>query len=445
VADRLAVTGVLLLGGASSRFGSPKALARFRGETLAERAHRLLSEVCEEVLVVGKDADALELPFPVLDDGVEERAAAYGVAAGLRAARHDTCIVLPVDAPRVTPSLLRSLIEAQAVPQTGPLPGVYAKSMLTELDERIAYGELALRGVNERTLELDARLLANANTPVELLEAAVADWAEERDDVLAVLVVGSQARTEAPADRWSDLDLGLIVEEPARYLDNRDWLEEFGVPVLTFLEPTFEGSRERRVLYETGEDVDFVVLPPSAVEQLPTTPGAAVALARGYRVLVDRIGLEDRIATLVASAPAAPEPPTQVAFTELANDFWFHALWIAKKLRRGEVYTAVDCLDGYLKWRLVTLLGWHARAVDPSVDTWHEGRFLERWADPGALVHLEFAYGRYSVRDAAYGLWSSVDLWQGLEEETARRLGLALELDHPELRRRLAQVVPDPR
>ena len=29
------LTGVLLVGGASRRFGSPKALARFRGETLA--------------------------------------------------------------------------------------------------------------------------------------------------------------------------------------------------------------------------------------------------------------------------------------------------------------------------------------------------------------------------------------------------------------------------
>ena len=162
-------------------------------------------------------------------------------------------------------------------------------------------------------------------------------------------------------------------------------------------------------------------------------------------MLVDRIGLESQIAKLVAAAPAASEAPTQAAFTELAHDFWYHALWIARKLRRGEVYTAVGCLDGYLKARLVTLLGWHAKAVDPSVDTWHEGRFLERWADPGALVALEFAYGRYSVRDAAHGLWSSVDLWQGLEEETARRLGLELELDHPDLRRRLAQVVPDPR
>jgi molybdopterin-guanine dinucleotide biosynthesis protein A len=39
----MGLTGVLLVGGASERFGSPKALARFRGETLASRGERLLA------------------------------------------------------------------------------------------------------------------------------------------------------------------------------------------------------------------------------------------------------------------------------------------------------------------------------------------------------------------------------------------------------------------
>jgi aminoglycoside 6-adenylyltransferase len=137
-------------------------------------------------------------------------------------------------------------------------------------------------------------------------------------------------------------------------------------------------------------------------------------------------------------------PPDTPALTELASDFWYHALWTAKKLRRGEVYTALGCLDGYLKDRLVTLLEWHARAVDPSVDTWHGGRFLERWADPGALAALESAYAHYDLRDVARALWATIDLWQGLEEEVALRLDLELELDHPDLRRRIAEIVPQP-
>ena len=63
------LTGVLLVAGASTRFGSPKALARLGEETLAERAWRVLGEACDERLAVGKQEDGLELPFELLDDG----------------------------------------------------------------------------------------------------------------------------------------------------------------------------------------------------------------------------------------------------------------------------------------------------------------------------------------------------------------------------------------
>jgi aminoglycoside 6-adenylyltransferase len=436
---------VLLVGGASERFGSPKALAPFRGEPLAVRAWRLLGEVCDEVLAVGKADDELALRFPVLDDGSVERAPVFGVIAGLRAASHETCLALPVDTPLVTAELLRDLLRARAVPQTGPLPGVYSKAVLPELERRVAAGELSLRGVNETALELDERLLANVNTRLDLIAAAAADWAAERDDVHALAIVGSQVRKDTPADRWSDLDLILVVDDPTPYADDESWVAEFGAPVLTFLEETPGGEqRERRVLYKTGEDVDFPLFPLSALDRLESSENAAATLRRGFRVLIDRMDLEQRLLRIAGESQIV-QPPGQRAVTELASDFWYHALWAAKKLRRGEVFTAKGCLDGYMKARLVTMLEWHARAVDPTVDTWHDGRFLERWADPGALSALERAYASYDVRDVARALWETIDLFQALEEETARRLVVAVGLDHADLRRRIADVVRDPR
>jgi aminoglycoside 6-adenylyltransferase len=444
VADRLAATGVLLVGGASERFGSPKALAPFRGETLAERAWRVLGRTCEEVIAVGKAGDGLDLPFTVLGDSAEERAPVYGVVAGLRAAAHEICVVLPVDCPLVTPELLRGLAEARAVPQTGPLPGVYTKSMLGDLEARLSVGELPLRGLNENVLEVDEKLLLNVNTRTDLAAAAIADWAGSREDVRAALVVGSQARRDTPADKWSDLDVALFVDDPRLLAEDATWVAEFGDPVLTFLEPTAFGDRvERRVLYESGEDVDFALLEASAWREFASLPEARVTAERGYRVLHDELGLEAALQTSPSSDITTP--PDASAFTELASDFWYHALWAAKKLRRGEVFTALGCLDGYMKARLATLLELHARAVDPTVDTWHGGRFLERWADPGALAALERAYAHYDLRDVARALWETIDLWQMLEEETARRLGLAVELDHADLRRRVAEIVRDPR
>jgi molybdenum cofactor guanylyltransferase len=160
------LTGVLLVGGASTRFGSPKALAVFQGETLAERAWRVLGAACDERLAVGKAG--LRLPFEVLPDETDVQAPIAGVIAGLRAATHEVSVVLPVDCPLVTPALLRRLGEARAVPQTGPLPGAYAKSDLPELERRLAVGDFSLRGVTERILEVDERLLADVDTQADL-------------------------------------------------------------------------------------------------------------------------------------------------------------------------------------------------------------------------------------------------------------------------------------
>jgi molybdopterin-guanine dinucleotide biosynthesis protein A len=174
---RRGLTGILLVGGASRRFGSPKALALLWGETLAERGWRLLGEVCEERLGVGKAPDGLALPFPVLDDGSAVRAAVAGVVAGLRAATNPVAVILPVDTPLVTPELLLRLADAceeadAAVTQTGPLPGAYSKAALPVLERRLAAGELSLRdavtGLDHVIVDEDPALLLNVNTSDDL-------------------------------------------------------------------------------------------------------------------------------------------------------------------------------------------------------------------------------------------------------------------------------------
>ena len=99
------------------------------------------------------------------------------MAAGLRLAETERIVALPVDLPLVSPHVLTALGEAAtgvdaAVPQTGPLPGAYARSALTVLERRIAAGKLALHEALEeletRVVPVDAALLANVNTPGDL-------------------------------------------------------------------------------------------------------------------------------------------------------------------------------------------------------------------------------------------------------------------------------------
>jgi molybdopterin-guanine dinucleotide biosynthesis protein A len=169
------LTGVLLVGGASTRFGSPKALARLGDESLAARAWRTLGEACDDRLAVGKRGDGLDLPFDLVDDGSETRAALVGIVAGLRAAPSAVAVMLPVDTPLVTADLLRELAGACAdasAPTADQLPAAFARSALPVLERRLDEGRLALHEaldeLDTTRIEVDATLLANVNTPDEL-------------------------------------------------------------------------------------------------------------------------------------------------------------------------------------------------------------------------------------------------------------------------------------
>jgi aminoglycoside 6-adenylyltransferase len=153
------------------------------------------------------------------------------------------------------------------------------------------------------------------------LLAAVVAWGRQRRDVHAVVLVGSHARTEQPADRWSDIDLVMVVDDPTPYAASPDWLGVFGQVLLSFLEPTAVGGFvERRVLFASGREVDVVLLPLAGAPRLAEDVEIAAVLARGFRVLVDKIDWEPALRR-AASRPSPAGRPTPAAFAQLTHDF----------------------------------------------------------------------------------------------------------------------------
>nr|PZN57937.1 MAG: hypothetical protein DIU68_03190 [Chloroflexota bacterium] len=252
----------------------------------------------------------------------------------------------------------------------------------------------------------------------QLLNRFVA-WAEDKPDVRAALLIGSRARADHPADPWSDIDLVLTVRDVQPYLNNGDWLEEIAPVWTTHVESTLAGVLERRVLFEGGHDFDVVLVTDTQLSRLIQTAEVVDIIRRGIRVLIDKDRLMSRI-TLPLRPRTTYMPPTQAEFLNVVNDFWFHAAWTAKKLRRGELWAAITSCDGYMKRLLLKMMEWHARAVSShSYDTWFSGRFVEEWGDSRALAELGDAFAHYNAPDIKRALLASMDLFRWLATETA--------------------------
>jgi aminoglycoside 6-adenylyltransferase len=219
----------------------------------------------------------------------------------------------------------------------------------------------------------------------------------------------------------------MFASDPEPYWTTTDWLHHIGTPWLTFVEPTPDGRGfERRVLFEGGLDVDFVPDPIAGLyamldHDLP--PDAADTIRRGVWFLVDKEGLSQRLQDVEIDPPPYC-PPTESEFLNLVNDFWYHTVWAAKHLRRGELWLAKSCCDGYLKNLLRQMMEWHARASKgEGTDTWMRGRFLEEWADARVVGFLPHVYAHYDDRDVWRALLATMELFRWLAIEAADLLG----------------------
>lgn len=247
-------------------------------------------------------------------------------------------------------------------------------------------------------------------------------WGSNNDNLKAAMIIGSQAREDHPADDVSDLDLIMIVDHPSYFIHSDEWLKQIGNFYISFVEDTIDGGVERRILFDNALDVDFVILPTDNLNNIIESGITPHILSRGYRMLIDKIG----IGLAVQQLPQVKQPYPVISETEfnnMVNDFWYHSVWTGKKLIRGELWTAKGCVDNYMKWKLLTLIECHAHLKNgPDYETWHGGRFLEEWAEDWIVRRLSDCFSHYEKSDMIKGLLATMELFRAVALEAAEGL-----------------------
>lgn len=153
-------TGIVLAGGKSSRLGRDKAKETVGEVSLIQRVVAALSEVCGEILVIGREPGGLDevngVKIKMVQDALPGRGPLMGLYSGLSAANHPYAILVACDAPFLAPALLNLLVDLvpgheAVVPLINEIPqpttAAYSKSILPKIEEA-----LKLEGSGLRTL-----------------------------------------------------------------------------------------------------------------------------------------------------------------------------------------------------------------------------------------------------------------------------------------------------
>jgi molybdopterin-guanine dinucleotide biosynthesis protein A len=188
------VTGVILLGGRSSRYGSNKALVEIGGVRLIDRVAGVMKSIFHELLLVtNTPGDYAYLDVPMVEDLIKGLGPMGGIYTGLTTLPDEAGFFVACDMPFLNEHLIRHMIHVRddfdaVLPRMDwmlePLHALYSKKCLPVLQNAIeqhqyqiakCFAGLRVRYVDEEELRLwdpDLRSFFNINKPQDLPEAA---------------------------------------------------------------------------------------------------------------------------------------------------------------------------------------------------------------------------------------------------------------------------------
>lgn len=180
--------GILLAGGKSRRYGSPKAFTKMDGKQFYEISYANLQTVCDDVVIVTREEFVARFPTSLTIITDEAPYVGYGPLAGIHATMNyikaPHYVVLPCDMPLMRGSVMKRLIEHHTKDVTvvttdgyvQPLVSIWNGHVKREIERSLKEKRLKMTDVLERVhttyvaseqLTNTPYVFMNVNTPEE--------------------------------------------------------------------------------------------------------------------------------------------------------------------------------------------------------------------------------------------------------------------------------------
>ncbi len=187
------ITGAVLAGGKSLRFGKNKALQQFEGKRLLEWATESLRPFCDPIMVIVDEIEPyLDTEVTLALDIIPHQGPLGGIYTALLFSPVEWVLVKATDMPFLVPEMASLLIDAKegfdaVVPKLNdrydPLLAMYNRRCLPAIARQLEtpdqrkvtgfYRKIRLRTIAEdkwRKADPDALSFRNVNTPLDLTE-----------------------------------------------------------------------------------------------------------------------------------------------------------------------------------------------------------------------------------------------------------------------------------
>lgn len=258
-------------------------------------------------------------------------------------------------------------------------------------------------------------------------------WAENNPDIRAVLLTSSLINPYAPVDDFSDLDVELVFENRSSYESGNEWVRLFGEPISMIEEDdrVFEGKHAMKmVLYKDHVKVDFKLYQVTEFIEEINEDTLPEDWDVGYKVLIDKDDLTKNLKPPTYQSIMI-QKPTEKEFQQLMNDFWWDTTYVAKCLKRRDIFYAKFMSENILRTDyLVPLIEWYIAGNHDwnNITTNKHGRLFKKYLSADLWNKVEKTFSGSDIEEN----WKALFEWTDLVHELGTSLAVKLNFTYPQ-------------
>lgn len=247
-------------------------------------------------------------------------------------------------------------------------------------------------------------------------------------NIRAAYLEGSRVNKNIKPDNFQDYDIGLIVENTKKFIENDNIIKDFGeilymqYPDLSpFFPSDITKSFGRLVQFADGTRVDITVkLKDVAFETMDM-----------YEVIFDKDNIfKEKIQN--SDFMFVTKKPTQEEFDATTNEFWWCLNNVGKSLVRKEYLLVFENMDIYMRKMITRLMCYYAASKnDYKISLGKSGKLLKDYLDNNEYMELLKTYER-DIENLDSWIRYTCEFFQKYAQKCADSTGLIYNLQEGE-------------
>ena len=215
--------------------------------------------------------------------------------------------------------------------------------------------------------------------------------AQKDERIRAVIMNGSRANPDAPADIFQDYDIVYIVTEIASFKTEPTWIDPFGERMIMQLPedmvdppPSGDDGYAYLIQFADGNRIDLSLFPVARIAEMDRDSQSVL--------LLDKDGIIEPFPP-ASDRDYLVQPPTAKVFADCCNEFWWVSTYVAKGLWRKEISYAKAMQDQVVRPMMMKMLNWYIGIKTGfSVSPGKYGKYLKQYLEPELWDQLMATY-----------------------------------------------------